>query len=351
MIKYLKPWRELPKDELTIRVADQMRREFGAFVDPLAMHAAVPAILAAAWSSLRETMLAGRVRRGLKEAVAAVVSQCNQCPFCLDAHTIMLHASGSAGPALALRRGEKNPFSDPREKAFAEWAAATCTPGHPALSRPPFDAREAPEVIGTAFCLHYINRVAHALLSDSPVPNSFSPLKRLTLWLSGYYFASSVRAKHQRGDSLSLLPKAAPAAGLEWAEPAPAIHQALSALLEAIEDASQAYLDAQSKQRVLNAIEEWRGEDMPLGSQWIDQALDGLGQDSRPAARMALLAALASYRIGQDEVAAFRTRWPAGPGLVSVLAWGSLQATRRLTSWVEEGFRKDETLGLTGFTG
>jgi AhpD family alkylhydroperoxidase len=318
----------------------QVRLEFGAFVDPVAMHAAVPHILAAAWCSLRESMLAGRVKRSLKESMAAVISQSNQCPFCVDAHTIMLHATGSAGPALALRRGEKNPFKDPQAQAFAEWASATGRAGHPALKRPPFDNQQAPEIIGTVFCMHYINRVAHALLNDTPVPPSFSPLKRLILWLSGYYFASAVRTRRRSGESLGLLPDVPLAGGLEWAQSAPAIQKAFSALVAAIEEASQAYLTSEAQQAILKAIQKWKGEAMPLGSQWIDGALKGLEEDCEPAARLALLAALASYRIDQDEVEAFRSRWPQDAALLAVLCWGSLQAARRLTSWVAEGFRK-----------
>ena len=81
-------------DGLVAEVYRQVRRDFGALVEPITVHAPVPTLLAAAWCVNRETLLVGRVRRELKEAVATVVSQLNRCPYCVDAHTAALDALG-----------------------------------------------------------------------------------------------------------------------------------------------------------------------------------------------------------------------------------------------------------------
>lgn len=42
----------------------------------------------------RETLVAGRVDRAVKEAVAVAVSKTNRCPYCVEAHATMLTAAG-----------------------------------------------------------------------------------------------------------------------------------------------------------------------------------------------------------------------------------------------------------------
>src|SRR4051794_23019728 len=84
---------------LSREVYDQMARDF-QIVPPFTLHACDPAILAAVWTVFRESSLAGPVSRVDREAVAVAVSQRNQCAFCVDAHTMMLHG----GHAHALVR-------------------------------------------------------------------------------------------------------------------------------------------------------------------------------------------------------------------------------------------------------
>jgi hypothetical protein len=54
----------------------------------------------------------------------------------------------------------------------------------------------------------------------------------------------------------------------------------------------------------------------------------------RPAGRLALLTALASYQVDRSVVRQFRAGWPDDSTLVELTAWASLAAARRVGSWI-----------------
>src|SRR3972149_3042849 len=93
-IKYIHPVKPGSAQGLVADVYVQVKRDFGRIAEPFLMHSPLPQLLAGAWMVCRETELVGNVPREVKEAVAAAVSQLNQCPYCVDAHTIMLDAAG-----------------------------------------------------------------------------------------------------------------------------------------------------------------------------------------------------------------------------------------------------------------
>ncbi len=77
---------------LTAAVYKQIAREF-ALVPPMTIHAAVPEILAGLWCLSREAFVVGRAGRAGREMVAAGISQTNRCPYCVEVHSAMLHAT------------------------------------------------------------------------------------------------------------------------------------------------------------------------------------------------------------------------------------------------------------------
>jgi AhpD family alkylhydroperoxidase len=104
---------------LVAEVYAQARNEF-ALVPPLTIHSVVPEILAGVWCLTREAFVVGRAGRGARETVAAAVSKSNECPYCLDVHSAMLHAVGTMGlqgncsairkrPTAALSPGDWRP--------------------------------------------------------------------------------------------------------------------------------------------------------------------------------------------------------------------------------------------------
>src|SRR5262245_63512833 len=79
---------------VTAGVYQQMQADFLP-VPLLTLHSPAPEVMAGVLSILRETLLAGQVDRSRKEAVAAMVSKLNTCPFCVDAHTSFLNATSN----------------------------------------------------------------------------------------------------------------------------------------------------------------------------------------------------------------------------------------------------------------
>jgi len=75
MIKHIQPVSSASANGLLGQAYPQIKRDFGALVEPFTLHAPAPRLLAGIWMATRETELVGIVRREIKEAVAATVSQ------------------------------------------------------------------------------------------------------------------------------------------------------------------------------------------------------------------------------------------------------------------------------------
>jgi AhpD family alkylhydroperoxidase len=174
VIKYIQPVSEATAEGLVAEVYSQIKEDFGMLVEPFTLHSPSPQLLAGIWMATRESLVTGNVRREIKEAVAATVSRINQCPYCVDAHTIMLHATSEHNVAKAISKQDDEKIQDPKIRSIVAWASATRSPDAEILRSPPFSTQDAPEIIGTAVSFHYINRMVSVLLSETPLPsNSF----------------------------------------------------------------------------------------------------------------------------------------------------------------------------------
>jgi AhpD family alkylhydroperoxidase len=334
MIRHVAPVRPSAASGLVAEVYRQVKRDFGAVVEPFALHASAPELLAGVWGAWRETVAVGIVRRDLKEAVASAVSAINECPYCVDAHTMMLHAGGSHGAAVAIAQGRHMDVRGDQELAHAiEWAAATRSPGTRILAYPPFEPDEAPELIGTALVFHYINRVVTILLGESPLPGK-GQVRRVSKRMAALWFARALRREKAPGESLLFLPEAELPADLSWAASSPGVAGALSRWVAAVERASAEVVGEDVRERVANHLATWNGEDPGPSSSWVEEYVNDLPTASRTTARLALFTALAPYHVDDDVIEGFRENYPEDDQLVAVLAWSSLNAARRITTWL-----------------
>ncbi|WP_371631045.1 carboxymuconolactone decarboxylase family protein [Streptomyces sp. NBC_00341] len=304
-----------PPESATGVVADvyaQMAKDFGierasAFV----VLAASPPLLTGAWALVRESLLAGRVSRTDKEVVAAGVSLANRCPFCVDAHTVLLHATGDHRLAETIARDEQP--QDPAHRQLLSWGKDMSTPQ-------PFPSTDAPEHIGTALSFHFINRVVSSLLTESMLPFGLQRLRAVRS-AAGRTLARTVRQELATGLSLPLLETEGEAPS--WAA-GTAIGTAFGALRTAAE-LGAGLLSEEDAAFVRESVAAWDGVSPlpPHGAVLPDRA-------ERPGARLALLAARAPYRITDEDVAAWLVPPFTDHCLVHLIAFGAIRAVGRV---------------------
>jgi AhpD family alkylhydroperoxidase len=310
----------------------QMERDF--MVAPLlTLHASMPKLMAGVWSILRESLMAGEVERVRKEIVAAAVSKSNECPFCVEAHTLMLHATADHDIAEAIKRGDYHAVQDPELQALLQWSLATRKPKIVAMLPQPFSAHEAPEITGTAIAFHYINRMANVFLGDSLLPLP-GPIRTITHRLYAATAGKKVVRSLTPGASLRFVSEAQLPAEFAWAEQNQSIAKAFAGFAATVEEAGEVVLPANVRELVNERLAEWHGEDMPISRRWVEDAVSDLPETDRAAARLALLVALASYQIDDEIIEAFRYHYPFDAHLISASAWASLAAARRISSWL-----------------
>jgi AhpD family alkylhydroperoxidase len=309
---------------------EQMERDF-VVGPPITVHLPNPELMAGVWSMARECLAAGRGQRARGEVVAAAIARLNQCPYCLDIHTSMLHSHGSPGPVDA---GD-----------VASWAAATLTPGAEVLGRPPFSPGEAPLMVGTAVCFHYLNRMVNVFLHPSPfliggdgwIKDS---VRRMAGNLLRPRLASQLVAP---GVFLSDVSEVALPAEFAWASSNPQIAGGFLRFIETAEQAGIESVDPAVRECVLERVQSWRGETPGLGRDWVEKAVAALDERKRAAGRLALTTALASWQVDERMVAEFRLRQSIGlqkssdRDLINLTSWASYVAARRIASWTGPG--------------
>jgi hypothetical protein len=69
----------------------------------------------------------------------------------------------------------------------------------------------------------------------------------------------------------------------------------------------------------------------------MEQAVEPLGPEERPAARLALLAAVAPTRVERKAITEFQARHPGDRNLINTTSWAIYTATRRIASWLTPG--------------
>ena len=334
VIRYIRPVKPNSAKGLVADVYAQIKRDFGKVVEPFLLHSPLPKVLAGAWMVCRETELVGNVSRPVKEAVAAAISQLNQCPYCVDAHSIMLEAAGEQGLADAISKAMYEGISDDKIRLIVNWALATTTPRSEVLRWLPFSREEAPEIIGTAVFYHYMNRMANVLLGETPLPSNQRWLKSPMKHAASRMFANAVHSPKTVGDSLKFLPRADLPNDLRWAKAASNVTQAYACFASAVEEAGEFALPVEVRAHVEEEISEWTGKTSELGLAWSEDAISRFDEATQAAARLALLTALAPQNVDETVVLAFRKHFPEDAKLVGALAWASFSAARKIGTWL-----------------
>ncbi|MER7729101.1 carboxymuconolactone decarboxylase family protein [Streptomyces sp. NPDC096323] len=336
-IRHVTPVRPGGADQLTAQVYRQMEREFGILAPPVVLHSPVPEVMTGVWLMLRETLIApGVVGRAVREAVAAAVSAVNACPYCVSVHSATLRglAGGRAARSIAAGRGAEVAGTRLREAAL--WAtAAAARPGAGERPHVPFSAREAPEYAGVAVLFHYLNRMVNTFLEDAPMP---AGAPRAGLGVVQRVLSHVIRGSSRRigeaGASLDLLPWEPVPADLAWAGPNAMIAQAFARAAGAVDRAARQVVAPGVRDLLEGELTVWDGLPRGLSRGWVELPLAKLAPADRPAGRLALLVAFASYQVDATVIGAYRKDRPDDAGLVALASWAALCAARRAGGWL-----------------
>lgn len=83
-----------PEDPIVTKVFDEIEAAFGKVPNLFRTYAHHPALLQANWDKVKAVMMAGSLRREVKETIAVLVSKDNSCSYCVAAHTAALQSLG-----------------------------------------------------------------------------------------------------------------------------------------------------------------------------------------------------------------------------------------------------------------
>jgi hypothetical protein len=219
---------------------------------------------------------------------------------------------------------------------LARWAR---TGGGPAS----FPSAEAPELIGVAVTFHYINRMVNVFLPESPFPLVPPAAAGLLRRGAARIMRGTTGHRATAGTSAGLLPDAPLPEDLRWAATSPHIAAAFGRGSTAIDSATTGAAPERVRRLVLARLADGTGAPAGISSrEWLEPAVAGLPDAERPAARLALLTAFASYRVTGSLVDEFRGAGNDDAAIVGLTSWASLAAARRI------GVELQRTLGAPG---
>jgi hypothetical protein len=344
-IRYVSAVRRRGAPDLVGRVYGEVTREFGILPPPVALHAPSPPVLAATWLMLRETLIVtGQVQRAAKEAVATAVSMGNTCPFCFTVHDKTL--SELVGP-VGLLAGTDGRLSAPEVAGAAAWARDVGTKESALRHQPACRAGNAPELIGTAVLLHYLNRMVNVFLVDVPLPPGVPrPALGCVMRIIGGMIRNAALEPHPPGASLDMLPAATLPDDLAWAAGRPVVADAFARACQAVDAAGVRSVPVVVRDVVTAELAGWRGEPRGPSRAWAESIVADLPPGHRAAGRVALLTALASHQIDSFVIDQFRQDDLDDAGLIELTAWASLAAARRVGAWIPVGTPEADTVAV-----
>lgn len=326
-INHIEPVTPSKAQNVVADVYAEARAEMGRLPEPVVMLSPNVELLAAGWATLYETLVGGRTPRVRKEAIAAAVAAGLQCPWCVDAHTTMLHAAGESDTAAVILDGSSPPASGDAGE-FVVWARGTAAPGGPPA---PFGLDDAAEYVGTAVQFHFLARLVLVLLDETFLPGG-ARVQKLLRRAGGRAFARKFRQSHTPGLATGRIPVRPLPDDLAWADTSSHVATAFAALADCLDKTSP--LPDAASDVVSRAVRAWRGEAQPISSSWTNQYTDELPEFLRPATRLALLTALAPYQVTDVDVSNARGLLRDDRALVTAMAWASWTAARHIGSWI-----------------
>ncbi|HAA16538.1 MAG TPA: hypothetical protein DCE41_34455 [Cytophagales bacterium] len=328
---------------LVKEVYQELKQEMGDVVEPVSLHALEPTVLREVWGMLREILLIDdHMLRREKEAVAAAVSSSNACPYCVDAHTIMVMGLDDAQTAKAIAKKDLSLITDSPLRGLLEWAFHTRDFDQLRPVENKYLGKALPELIGTVVFFHYLNRMVTLFLGATILPMNVPMMKGMMKKMAAMMFSKVLKTKKEGrtladGETLDLFQQYP----MHWANSNTRVHYALAKAQQTTQALAKDYLPEEIRSFVVSQIQAWDGQDLE-STREMEAALLKVEEEYRDVARVLLHTAMCDYRVqgkdiqllkehfgGKDEAALVLTSW------VSMVA--AIEIGNRLGDRMAEG--------------
>lgn len=137
----------LEKEHVTQEVRpiyEEIEKTFGRVPNIFKTYAHFPPLLKANWEKVKAVMMAGSLRRELKEAIALVVSDANACQYCIVAHGLALQQLGFSRESIdALAKNLEGSGFQPKDQKILEVARKSTKDANSVTDQDIADLRKA----------------------------------------------------------------------------------------------------------------------------------------------------------------------------------------------------------------
>jgi AhpD family alkylhydroperoxidase len=335
------------------QVYDMIEEDF--FINgSLTSRSKVPPLLAGIWTAGRESILVDdRLDRTTKEAMNAVLSQVNDCPYCGDMLVSLVHAGGNHEAASLIFAESEAQISDATLRNRLAWVKSIATPGTKSHPPAPFATEELPEAIAALMAMSDINRFSHVVMDGSPVsaPLGLQSVKTAALRLFGGELRSTHVGRLAPGRALPLLPSASLPADMRWATPNPRIADALARWAAVVERETAGVVSPAVRELVARNLRNWQGALMPISRSWVDPEVSALTGPDRAIARLALVLAKAPYQVDEALVEDVLSEDRGEERFIRILAWATFSGARRFAQRIAEAAGCFHSLNYIAATG
>ena len=323
------------------KINKQINNDFG-LVGPLTLSSVSKNVHAIRWANLREVFTVNTyVNRLEKEIIARGISQANKCSYCVDVHNASIASIGDQKTPIGINEKARKTIADTRINALTEWSLNTKKPDANIIKNPPFNKNEATEIIGTALVFHSTNRLVDIFLEDSPLPKFIanSIFKKLALNIaSKTLFKGMVSKKVIAGDSLEFISSELHLNTPNWAKSVPLYAKTLIARNQLINSIEKEIIPEQIVRLFKTKVNDWKGEEMPLGRNWINEILSPVDITHTPIAKLIFLSAYTPHTITEKDISEFRQTNQSDKELVDICYWAIQIITDRISSWLIKPF-------------
>lgn len=326
-IRHVRPTKPQGAGGVVGHVYRRVEQDFGMLAPPIALHSPAPDLIVAGWLVLRESLLVtGALPRAAREAVAAGVSLRNRCPYCVDVHGSALQGLLSGPDARAVAEGRLRDVADDELRSVARWAHE----GGPHAAPPAWSPLQLAEGNAVAVAFEYLNRMVNVFLQPSPLPAGSGRAGR---WVGTRVMGRLARRAGPPGTDLDLLAPALLPADMSWLRERASLAEAYARATAAFERAGENAVPPEVRDMVIERLTAWAGRARPLTGAECDDAVDSLRPWDRSAGRLALTAAVSSYRVTDAMVADFRRGERRDRELVELVGWSAFTAARQAGAW------------------